>query len=94
MSDDSHWDGATCYERDLDREGPRTRAPITLSPYGTLREVMSQPWASMRSDGLMAYAVDFVLDHRTCLKCRGSFSREVNATTEEALAVLRSEGLL
>ncbi len=51
-------------------------------------------WDSMRRDGLMAYAVDMVLDHRTCLACRMSFSREVNATTEEALAVLRSEGLL
>ncbi len=57
-------------------------------------------WDQLRRDGYMAAYVanangeQLVLDCRTCVECRKSFSRTVPATTDAALAVLRAEGLV
>lgn len=52
-------------------------------------------WDRLRRDDFMpAYLGTLVLDCRTCLKCGGSTSREVEATTEAALDCLRKAGLL
>ncbi len=103
-STDSHWDSARLAERDSDREPSRLRTPrtVTLDARAAVKQAV-QPdcspalheanWASLRRDGVMAYDVETVLDHRTCLTCRGSFSREVNVTTDEALVAIRKAGL-
>ncbi len=101
---DSHWDDATRAERDDSREPSRHRPSrtVTLDARGTVKQAV-QPdcspamhnanWSSLRRDGVMAYDVETVLDHRTCLVCRGSFSRDVNVTTDEALVAIRKAGL-
>lgn len=103
MDDAGSWDSDLRYERDNGREPTRSaaRTPRTLDARGSVKQAI-QPdclayehdFETLRRDGLMAYAIDYVLDHRTCTKCRGSFSRLVDPTTEEALAILRAEGLL
>lgn len=89
--DQAHRDLTPRYRAALDRTMGAVEAYCrkTCTP-----EQHDANWERFRRDGLMAYAPDMVLDHRTCTRCMCSFSRPVDPSTEEALAVLRREELL
>ena len=103
--DDSHWDRDDNFLRSVEREPSYStrHRPSHLDARGSVKQATrpdcattqhDAQWDSMRRDGLVAYASDTVLEQRTCLVCRGSYSRDVDCASEEALDLLRREGLL
>ena len=96
------------YLRSLEKEPSYSfrHRPVQLDARGTVKQQFAPPlpfcsdaehdagWDTMRRDGVAALALDYVLDHRTCMKCKGSFSRKVETSGEEAIRHLRESGLL